>query len=119
MNNSEYSVLDAFRNVINSKDICEIVSRTELLHECRLMNLDLAASYIDTTRRQLIVCDFLENTGIPGKYRILKRIPRDLTVGGLKRMTEYMYDSHRDIYINNSKTLTEKFIHLQNDIDNN
>lgn len=109
MYRDKYTVLDAFLKVMNNK-IGETITRAELIKMCQDMGLNLAESYIDNVRRQLTVCDYLVYTGKPGNYIVVKPVETTLTIPKLKIMCTSMYDTHKDIYIGNSKTMTDNFI---------
>ena len=110
-----YNILDAFRHVINNHELGDVITRTEFIIACSRLDHPITKTYIDNTRRRLTVCDFLEYTGTPGRYIVRKHIPIEMTIPELEKLTEEMYESHVDTYINNSKSQTEYLLKIQNE----
>lgn len=96
------SALDHIKDLCNSNVGC-VISRKQIILKCPEY---LSSSHIDTTRRLLVICDYLENTGNPGFYKVIAAIPENLTSSGLRKLAEEKYASHHDTFVNNSEKLT-------------
>ncbi len=79
------------RELINSKEIGDIVSRKEMM-EYIYNDASRRLSTTDTRRRQLVVCGYLHNIRcshnviIAGQYRVIKHVEPELTSSALEKM---------------------------------
>lgn len=82
---------DKLRELINSKEIGDIITRKEMM-EAVYNNASRPLSTTDTRRRQLVVCGYLhnircsQNVIIAGQYRVIKHIEPELTSSALEKM---------------------------------
>lgn len=82
---------DKLRELINSKEIGDILTRKEMM-EYIYNDIHRPLSTTDTRRRQLVVCGYLHNIRcshnciIVGQYRVIKHIERKLTSSTLEKM---------------------------------
>lgn len=70
----------SLKEEINKHKVGDFIYRKNL----RIWGMSM--TYVDNTRRQLTVCGYLEDTGEPGKYKLLKPLERDLTTTKLRKM---------------------------------
>lgn len=81
---------DKLRELINSKEIGDILTRKEMM-EYIYNDVHRKLSTTDTRRRQLVVCGYLHNIRcshnviIAGQYRVIKHIPQDLSSSRLDK----------------------------------
>lgn len=111
--NSHLTALDVIKRIINNTALGDVITRTEIMNLSKAVGAYLTTSYLDNVRRQLTVCEYLDYTGIPGKYIVIKHIPNEMTCYSLKKDAEKHYSTHLDTYVNNSKSLTEYLIKVK------
>lgn len=76
------SYWELLKKVINKHKPGDFIYRTELAAK----TFGASKRYLDSTRRQLIVCGYLADTGKPGRYKFLKPVETGLTVYKLRKM---------------------------------
>lgn len=110
MKKNEISLIDAFRTFVNSNIGLFIYRKNIIRYIANLGNAYFADSYVDGTRRMLVVCGYLEYTGAPGVYKCIKLIPSSLTYNKLRNDYDELILEHKDKFIGNSKCITDKYI---------
>ena len=82
MTRKTITLISIIKNYINSKELYSVITRKQLFDEC-IKSIDFADTTLDSIRRMLTVTCYLEDYQ-RGQYKIIKRIPEDLTINRLR-----------------------------------